>query len=104
MIIDCTEIFLEKPSQIIQQSATWSEYKGHNTGKGLIGIFTILLPVFASDIYPGSISDEEIVRNSGILKHAHQGDRWLADKGFLIQDLLDNYGVRIDTPEKLVFM
>ena len=22
-------------------------------------------------------------------------------KGFLIQDLLDNYGVRIDTPEKL---
>ena len=82
LIIDCTEIFIEKPSQVIQQSATWSEYKGHNTGKGLIGISPTLLPVFASDIYPGSISDEEIVRQSGILKLAHHGDRWLADKGF----------------------
>jgi hypothetical protein len=101
LIIDCTEIFIEKPSQIIQQSATWSEYKGHNTGKGLIGISPLMLPVFASDIFPGSISDEEIVWISGILKHAHHGDRWLADKRFLIQDLLDSYGVRIDTPEKL---
>ncbi|XP_028408823.1 uncharacterized protein LOC114531410 [Dendronephthya gigantea] len=77
LIIDCTEIFIEKPSQVIQQSATWSEYKSHNTGKGLIGISPTLLPVFACDIYPGSISDEEIVKQSGILKLAHHGDRWL---------------------------
>ena len=33
LIIDCMELFIEKPSQVIQQSATWSEYKRHNTGK-----------------------------------------------------------------------
>ena len=100
-IIDCTEFFIEKPSQVTQQSATWSEYKGHNTGKGLIALSPLLLPVFVSDIYPGSISDEDIVTQCGILEHAHRGDIWLADKGFLIQHILDDYGVRVETPAKL---
>lgn len=31
------------------------------------------------------------------------GDRWLADKGFLVQHILDNrgWGVRLETPVKL---
>ena len=56
LIIDCTELFIEKSSQIIQQSATWSEYKGHNTGKALIALSPIMLPVFqvfVSEVYPG---------------------------------------------------
>ena len=65
LIIDCTEIFIEKPSQIIQQSCTWSEYKGHNTGKGLIAISPLLLPVFVSEFFPESKSDEDILRDSG---------------------------------------
>ena len=101
LIIDCTELYIEKPSQVIQQSATWSEYKGHNTGKGLITLSPLMLPVFASDIYPGSKSDEEILSQSGILSFAQQGDRWLADKGFIVQHILDNWGVRVETPAKL---
>ena len=100
-IIDCTEIFIEQPSQIIQQSYTWSEYKGHNTGKGLIAISPLLLPVFVSEIFPGSKSDEDILRDSGILSLAQEGNRWLADKGFIVQHILDNYGVIVETPEKL---
>lgn len=103
-IIDCTSLiaeFIEKPSQIIQQSATWSEYKSHNTGKALIALSPLLLPVFVFEVYPGSISDEEVVSQCGILKHAHRGDIWLADKGFLIQHILDDYGVRVETPVKL---
>ena len=101
LIIDCTELFIEKSSQVIQQSATWSEYKGHNTGKALIGLSPIMLPAFVSEVYPGSISDEEILSESGILALAQRGDRWLADKGFIVQHILDDYGVRIDTPVKL---
>ena len=85
LIIDCTELFIEKSSQIIQQSATWSEYKGHNTGKALIALSPIMLPAFVSEVYPGSISDEEILSESGILALAQRGDRWLATK-----DLLSN--------------
>lgn len=101
LIIDCTEIFIEKPSQVIQQSCTWSEYKGHNTGKGLIALSPLFLPVFVSDIFPGSKSDEDILKDSGILALAHQGDRWLADKGFMVQHILDAFGVIIETPAKL---
>ena len=101
LIIDCTEIFLEKPSQVTQQSATWSEYKGHNTGKELLALSPVMLPIFTSGIFPGSTTDEEIVTQCGLLQYAQNRDRWLADKGFLIQHILDKYGVRVDTPEKL---
>ncbi|XP_068720849.1 uncharacterized protein [Montipora capricornis] len=99
--LDCTKIFKETPSQIIQQSCTWSEYKGHNTGKGLIAISPLLLPVFVSEIFPGSRSDKDILRDSGILSLAQEGDRWPADKGVIVQHILDNYGVIVETPEKL---
>ena len=73
----------------IQRSRYWEGTYWH---------FTHSVPVFTSDIYPGSISDEEIVRQSGM---AYHGNRLLADKGFLIQDILDSYGVRVETPKKL---
>ena len=84
LIIDCTERFIEKSSQVIQQSATCSKCKCHNTGKGLIALSPLMLPVFVSIRYAGSKSDEEILSDSSILSHAHLGDRWLADKGFLV--------------------
>lgn len=86
---------------MIQRSATWSEYKVHNTGKNLIALSPLMLPVFASDIYPGNKSDEEILSQSGISSFAQRGDRWLADKGFIVQHILDNWGVRVETPAKL---
>ncbi|CAB4039809.1 Hypothetical predicted protein, partial [Paramuricea clavata] len=49
----------------------------------------------------GSKSDEDIVKDSGILSLAQVGDRWHADKGFMVQRILDAYGVIVDTPEKL---
>jgi hypothetical protein len=57
--------------------------------------------VFVSEVYPGSKSDEDIVKDSGILSLAQVGDKWLADKGFMVQHILDVYGVIVDTPEKL---
>lgn len=38
VIIDCTEIFTEKPSSLALSSKTFSSYKSHNTWKGLVGI------------------------------------------------------------------
>ena len=37
VIIDATEFFIEKPSSLARQSATWSSYKNHNTFKSLLG-------------------------------------------------------------------
>ena len=38
VIMDCFEVFIEWPSNILARSGTWSNYKPHNTVKLLIGI------------------------------------------------------------------
>ena len=44
--------------------------------------------VFVSECYPGSTTDKEIVVDSGILNKLVVGDNVMADKGFLIHDIL----------------
>ena len=38
VVIDCFEVFVDKPSNLAARSATWYQYKHHNTVKFLIGI------------------------------------------------------------------
>ena len=38
VIIDCAEVFIERPKSLSAQAATWSDYKHHNTFKFLVGI------------------------------------------------------------------
>ena len=40
IILDCTEIFVQTPSSLENQSQTYSNYKSHNTFKALVGIST----------------------------------------------------------------
>ena len=37
-IIDCSEIFIERPRNLTARAQTWSNYKHNNTDKFLIGI------------------------------------------------------------------
>ena len=38
VIIDCFEVFIEKPTNLLARAQTFSSYKHHNTIKILIGI------------------------------------------------------------------
>ena len=38
VILDCAEVFIERPKSLDCQPAIWSNYKHHNTIKFLIGI------------------------------------------------------------------
>ena len=38
IIVDCFDIFIERPSNLTARAQTWSQYKHHNTIKYLIGI------------------------------------------------------------------
>lgn len=101
MIIDCTEVSCDIPKQLDQQKLTYSNYKHRNTLKGLIGIAPNGVITFASKLYPGSISDKKIVADCGVLNIFQPGDLILADKGFLISDLLPS-GVNLNIPPFLV--
>lgn len=76
---------------------TYSSYKHRNTFKGLVGVAPNGVVTFASSLYPGSTSDKAIVQHSGLLHEMEAGDLILADKGFLIRDLLPN-GVALNVP------
>ncbi len=99
LVIDCTEVFIERPSDPVAQSATWSEYKSHNTGKVLIALSPVGYPRFVSDVSPGSISDDEKTAERGILSLARRNRRWLADKGWQTDG--DKFGLIIQTPDRL---
>ena len=98
VIIDATELFIQKPSDLALQSVTWSNYKSHNTLKGLIGISPFGSVTFVSELWAGSISDVELIEKSGLLDLLEAGDSVMADKGFTISDLLAQRGVSLNIP------
>ena len=98
LIIDCTEIQMERPSALDNQSSCYSSYKSRTTMKSLVGITPSGVIGFASELYPGSITDKEITVKSGFLALLEQDDEIMADKGFLIQDELAAVGATLIIP------
>ena len=89
-IIDCYEIKIEKPSNLVARSATWSQYKQSNTVKILLAMSPQGVTTFVSDSYGGRVSDKYLTRDSGMLKKLLPGDILLADRGF---DIAEDVGL-----------
>ena len=86
IIIDCFEIFIERPTALLARAQTWSNYKHHNTVKYLIGVTPQGSIGFISKGWGGRTSDIHLTENSGLLDKLLPGDIVLADRGFSIQD------------------
>ena len=105
VIIDCTEVFVERPTDLLARVQVWSNYKHHSTIKFLIGITPQGSISFISSCVGGRMSDKEITETSGLLQHllpgmilvtfqlkiglvniSHIGDIILADRGFTCDD------------------
>lgn len=97
-IIDCTEIFIERPSNLTARAQTWSNYKHSNTIKYLVGITPAGTVSFLSPGWGGRVSDKQITLESGFLDHLEPQDEILADRGFLIRDELAAYGATLRIP------
>lgn len=97
VVIDCTDIEIATPGLMSQQNATYSNYRGMHSFKVIVGVAPNGVITYVSKLYPGSISDKAIVQQSGLLNHLTAGDMVLADKGFVIQDLVPN-GVSVNIP------
>ncbi|CAN7975564.1 unnamed protein product [Ixodes persulcatus] len=99
VILCATEIKCEVPSSLSLQSSTYSPYTSSNTFRGLIGVSPNGLVTFVSELFTGSISDRECTVRSGFLElDFEQTDSVMADKGFRIEDLLQNKGIKLNLP------
>jgi hypothetical protein len=98
-IIDCTEIFIERPFNLTARAQTWSNYKHSNTNKYLIGITPAGAVSFLSSGWGGKTSDKEITIISGFLDKLRHGDCILADRGFTIESELATRGAILKIPK-----
>ena len=97
VISDATEIYIEMPNSLQSQSSSYSQYKHHNTAKGLIGIAPYGALSCVSDLYAGRCSDKAITKDCGILDLLQTTDSVMADKGFTITDISPS-GVSLTSP------
>ena len=97
-IIDSTEIFIDRPSDLKARCQTWSSYKQHNTIKILIAVTPQGTISFVSKAWEGRVSDKYITEHCGILDKLLAGDLVLADRGFTIQDSVGLHCAEVKMP------
>lgn len=100
-IIDCTEIFINRPRLLKARGQVYSNYKKHSTAKFLIACTPQGAISFISAAWGGRVSDVELVKASGLLdpKLHHHGDQILADRGFtLVDEFASECGVNLIIP------
>ncbi|CAC5410034.1 unnamed protein product [Mytilus coruscus] len=87
-IVDCFEIFIERPKNLQARAKVYSNYKKHSTVKFFIACNPLGVVTFLSNAWGGRVSDNELVHSCGFIhrKYHHPGDQILADRGFLLQD------------------
>lgn len=98
VILDCFEIFTDRPSNLLTRASTWSSYKHHNTVKVLLGISPQGVVSYVSDAWGGRVSDKYLTEHCGILNHLLPGDVVLADRGFDISDSVGMMQARLHIP------
>ena len=73
-IIDCFEVFINKPKNVLARAQTLSTNKHHNTIKFLIGITPQGVVCFISKAWVGRTSDKFLTENCGLLSNLLPGD------------------------------
>ncbi|CAN7998195.1 unnamed protein product [Ixodes pacificus] len=82
LVLDATEVRIQRPSSLSAQRQTFSPYKHYNTYKALIGCTPDGYVAFVSRLWGGSVSDKTNLEGSGLLDVLEEGDGIMVDKGF----------------------
>ena len=98
IIVDCFEVFMERPTNLKARAQTWSNYKHHNTVKFLIGISPQGAISYRLKGWGGRVSDVNLTENCGLLERLLPGDLILADRGFNIQESAGLYCAEVKLP------
>ena len=86
VVIDCFEVFIDRPTNLLARAQTFSSYKHHNTIKVLIGITPQGTISFISQAWGGRTSDKYLTENCGLLDKLMPGGMIMAHRGFPIAE------------------
>ena len=95
---DNTETWIAQSENFELNNLTFSHYKNHTTGKVSVWIFPHGALCKCSDAFPGSISDEQLTEQIGVIDYCPKGKVVMTDKGFAISDLCHEMGVHHNRP------
>ena len=98
MSINCFEVFIKRPSNLLARAEAWSIYKHHNTIKFIIVITPQGAVSFLSKGWGGRVTDKHLTENCDLLSKLLPGDIVLADRGFDIQDSVGLHCAEVKIP------
>ena len=99
VILDCTEFPLKCSKCLRCRIYTYSNYKGQNTVKVLVGVSPAGLITFISDGWGGKASDKEIFNGTTLIDMLEPYvDGVMVDKGFHIEMELLDRGIELIRP------
>ncbi|XP_044582950.1 uncharacterized protein LOC123263972 [Cotesia glomerata] len=98
VVVDCTEIRIQRPSKLCCQLQTYSYYKSTYTVKFMTGVTPAGLISFVSKPYGGRVSDNMIFEQSNLLKKMDKNDSLLADRGFTVENQCKEHDVTFISP------
>uniref|UniRef100_UPI00358FBA78 uncharacterized protein isoform X2 n=1 Tax=Myxine glutinosa TaxID=7769 RepID=UPI00358FBA78 len=100
VVIDSFEILIDKPSNLLARSQTWSSCKHHNTVKFLIGMAPQGMITFLSKSWGGRTSDGCITASCGLLDRLLPQDIVLSGRAY---DVSKSTGHLRTEPKVLTF-
>uniref|UniRef100_A0A2S2PLY9 DDE Tnp4 domain-containing protein n=2 Tax=Schizaphis graminum TaxID=13262 RepID=A0A2S2PLY9_SCHGA len=98
VILDCTEVPVQKPKCLSCRIKLYSLYKSGFTLKFMIGVSPAGLITFVSNSYGGRASDSIIFKQSNLIQLLDRYDAIMVDRGFLIDDECNEKGVTLIRP------
>lgn len=101
IVLDCTEVPVQKSSCLCCRLKTYSHYKSNHTLKFMTGVSPSGLITFTSRMYGSRVSDKALFEQSGLLDKVEPGDAIMVDKGFLIDELCFKKEVTLIRPQFL---
>ena len=100
VILDCTEVYTQKPSSLQANKDIYSNYKNHNTFKYLVGVSPHPAVVYVSQAWGGRASDKHITGQSqNLIEALNPGEQVMVDRGFAIESILVPKGVQLVIPD-----